>query len=137
MKLRLAPAAEATEYDPRIPQPEDGAASELQALKARIEQLEAKLNRSDPEKTLREPLLATTTTDPSLLPRLPEAPTKPDEMKALAATSAPPQYATPSPRQAAPPQDALGSAPPAVRPKQQNGIRIPEPLQSPEPPPAV
>src|SRR5215469_13526412 len=136
MKLRLAPAAEATEYDPRIPQPEDGAASELQALKARIEQLEAKLNRSDPEKTLREPLLATTTTDPSLLPRLPEVPTKPDEMKALAANSAPPQHATPSPRQAAP-QNGLGSVPPAVRPKPQNGIRIPEPLQSPEPPPAV
>jgi hypothetical protein len=114
----------------------DAATGPLEALVARIERLEAELkDRSDRQASPREPLLATATTDPGLLPRLPEEPIKTDETKALAANSPPPEYSTP--RQAAPPQGNAGSAPPAVQPAPQNGVRIPEPLQSPEPPPAV
>jgi hypothetical protein len=71
---------------------EDGLSIRFSALEARINQLELKVTHCREEL-----LLATIKTDPSLYPRVPEAPAKPDEMKTLAANSAP-QYGTPSPR---------------------------------------
>jgi hypothetical protein len=129
IKLNLADVSETVEA---------ASATPWEALVARLERLEAELkDRSDREGSPREPLLATAITDPGMLPRLPEAPTKTDETKTLAANSAPPQYATSPSAGTSPPSGSAGSAPPAVRPTPQNAIRIPEPLQSPEPPPAV
>jgi hypothetical protein len=121
-------------------------ANELTAMKARIDQLESELkakNAPEPElkvkteqapapaKPEERPLLATATTDPSLMPRLPSAPAKEDELKTLAANTA---ALPPIPQQAAappdPPQAAAAGAP-------KDGVSLPDALQSPESTPGV
>jgi hypothetical protein len=122
-KLELAGVSEITKPSRQL---EDAAAVRFAAMEARIAQLEAELRaRRLQEDSPREPLLATATADPNLLPRLPGAPAPPGDVKTLAANS------PPLPKGAAPPPGNVGPAP------QKNGVSIPQALQSPQPPPAV
>jgi hypothetical protein len=79
-------------------------------------------------------LLATTTTEPSLLPRLPSVRT--EEPSSLAANTPLPQAGQPKSTTPAPPSQAAVAAP-AASSAQKDGIIIPEALQGNPPPPAV
>jgi hypothetical protein len=105
-------------------------AQELAAMRARIEQLEAELNAGQAPNTV---LLATTTKDGGQMPQLPNAAPKPDERQVLAANlaAAVPVPAAPIPAPAPAPAPAQAAAAPAAEHK------LPEPLESPDPPPAV
>jgi hypothetical protein len=104
-------------------------AVELEAMKARIGQLEAELKnktaQTAAEPTPEKTLLATTAKDASEIPGLPGKTAKPDP-QILASTTLP---ATSRPSPAPAPQPAAAPAPAAPS--------IPEALQSPDPAPAV
>ena len=109
-------------------------AKKFEAMEARIEQLEAELkSRKAPEETPERTLLATATTDATLMPRLPGAPVKMDDLKELAAnTSAVPPLPQGGSAPAAPPPPAGSPAP-----GQKDVSSLPEAMQAPEPAPAV
>jgi hypothetical protein len=109
-------------------------AGELAAMKARIDQLEAELKtknaaeaalKAKAEEEQSRTLLATATTDPGLLPRLPAAPAKQAEPVLLAA-------ATPAPQAALPPAPAApqSAAPPAS--KLPEALEVPDPAPNPD-----
>ncbi len=96
-------------------------ASELAAMKARIDQLEAELKARNAPQQASSGLLATTTTDPNLLPRFPM---KRDPLATVALNG------TPSQTQSAPPTS------PAASPEKP-AASIPDALQAPESTPGV
>src|ERR1019366_4281053 len=110
---------------------ESAMVQELDAMKARVDQLEAQLKSQKPQDsakasapTASEVLLASVGKDSTQMPSLPSAPPKPDDRELLATSARP---ATPGPLPA--PQPAAAAPPPAPS--------VPEALQAPDPAPAV
>jgi len=98
-------------------------ADEVALLKTRIDQLEAELKSKDAQDARSSSLVATTTTDPSLMPRFPNAASKPDPLTMIAANTAAPMAGS---------QAAVASSTPA-----QKIPNVPEALTAPEPNPGV
>ncbi len=109
---------------------ESAMVQELDAMKARVDQLESELKNQKGQESAKAPaasdvLLASVGKDSTQMPQLPSAPPKPGDRELLA-TSARPAAAGPAPA----PQPAPAAAPPPPP-------SVPEALQPPDPAPAV
>jgi hypothetical protein len=120
LKLKLAAVGDAAS----TAAPASSDARKLDAMEARIAELESALRSKNSDTAPGTVLLATTTKDAAQLPKVPAIPAKPREVLLASATP------LPSPVPAQGPAPAAAAATPAIP-------AIPEALQAPDPAPAV